>query len=264
MDATQAEQVIVNLIVNARDAMPSGGQLVIELTNVALEQEYLQHIAITPGHYVMLAISDTGVGMNAEVQRHIFEPFFTTKEIGHGTGLGLATCYGIIKQNNGTIWVYSEPGQGTTIKIYLPRAEGFAQNIIHREQQSEIPGGNETILLVEDELAVRDLIARVLRGHGYQVAEAATGEEALAITQAIGVSAIDLLLTDVVMPKMGGQVLAARISQEYPAIRVLYTSGYTDTAIVTQGGQLNPGTALLQKPFTSATLACKVREVLDA
>jgi PAS domain S-box-containing protein len=264
MDATQAEQVIVNLVVNARDAMPNGGQLVIELANVTLEQEYLQHIAITPGHYVIITLSDTGVGMDAEVQRHIFEPFFTTKEIGHGTGLGLATCYGIIKQNNGTIWVYSEPGQGTTIKIYLPRAEGFAQNIIHREPHNAIPGGSETILLVEDELAVRELIARVLRGHGYRVAEAATGEEALAITKNIGASAIDLLLTDVVMPKMGGQVLAARIIQEYPATRVLYTSGYTDTAIVTRGGQLNPGTALLQKPFTSATLACKVREVLDA
>jgi len=264
LDVTQAEQVIVNLVANARDAMPSGGQLVIELANVDLEHEYLQqHVAITSGPYVMLAISDTGVGMDAEVQRHVFEPFFTTKELGQGTGLGLATCYGIVKQNNGNIWVYSEPGHGTTVKIYLPRAEELVQSITHPEERDATPGGSETILLVEDEQAVRELVARVLRSYGYVVIEAATGEEAIMIANAVGMSVIDLLLTDVVMPQMGGRMLADRIIREHPTIRVLYTSGYTDTAIVTNG-RLDPGMVLLQKPFTSATLVRKVREVLDA
>jgi PAS domain S-box-containing protein len=264
VDPGHIEQVILNLAVNARDAMPQGGKLTIEMANIVLDADYAQqHVGVTPGRYIMLAISDTGIGMDAEVQQHVFEPFFTTKEIGKGTGLGLATCYGIIKQHGGHIWVYSEVGHGTTFKIYLPQVEESPDALLRRDEAKAMPQGSETVLLVEDELLVRELASAILRQQGYTVLEAANGEEALHILQQYDEATIDLLITDVVMPQMGGKALAEHANIVYPDLKVLFISGYATDAIA-QHGQLDPGRHFLSKPFTRTAFARKVREVLDS
>jgi CheY-like chemotaxis protein len=244
--------------------MPEGGKLTIETDNVYLDEDYARrHISVVPGEYVMLAVSDTGSGMNQETQAHIFEPFFTTKEVGTGTGLGLATVYGIVKQSGGNIWVYSEAGHGTTFKIYLPRvAERQAETAEAKIGFDELPRGTETILLVEDEQMVRSLTRHILELCGYTVLEAQNGVEASAIFEK-GERRIDLLVTDVVMPLMGGRELAERLAQTHPQLRVLFTSGYTDDAVV-RHGVIEAGTNFVQKPFTPNVLARKIREVLDA
>jgi len=262
VDPGQLEQVIINLVVNARDAMPRGGKLTLETANVHLDADYARfHAGVTPGDQVMLAVSDTGIGMTDEVKAHLFEPFFTTKERGKGTGLGLATCYGIVQQNGGHIWAYSELERGTTFKIYLPRVEGPPSALPPHIENSHMPRGNETILLVEDDPSVRSLATHILCNQGYAVLRAADGEEALRLVQDAGV-AIHLLVSDLVMPHVGGKVLAERLSAIQPDLKVLFTSGYTDNVIV-RNGVLDRGIAFLQKPFTPAALARKVREVLD-
>ncbi|HXV87148.1 MAG TPA: ATP-binding protein, partial [Gemmatimonadales bacterium] len=260
-DPGQLEQVIVNLAVNARDAMPEGGKLTIETRNVDLDESYaLEHLPVEPGRFVLLAVSDTGVGMSEDTMAHIFEPFYTTKEKGKGTGLGLATVYGIVKQSDGFIWVYSEPGQGATFKIYLPLVEA-APEAEARAAAAAVKGGNETILLVEDEAGVRALARRVLHGLGYAVLEA--GDSGAAEILAGGYDGvIHLLVTDVVLPSGGGRQLADRLVSRRPGLRVLYMSGYTQNAIVHRG-ILEARTAFLHKPFSPQDLAARVRQVLD-
>jgi two-component system, cell cycle sensor histidine kinase and response regulator CckA len=260
-DPGQLQQVIMNLAVNARDAMPQGGRLTIETADAELDEAYAQAHVPQAGRYVMLAVTDTGIGMNADIKAHVFEPFFTTKEKGKGTGLGLATVYGIVKQSGGYIWVYSEPGQGTTFKIYLPRVEGVPLPAAPKPVASGSLRGSETVLVVEDEVAVRNLTRRVLEGYGYAVLTTENGHEALQAAQERQ-GPIHLLVTDVVMPKMGGRELVQRLAPGRPEMKVLYLSGYTDDAIV-HHGVLEPGIAFLQKPFTPQMLARKVREVLD-
>ena len=261
-DPGQVEQIIVNLAVNARDAMSGGGQLTIETSNVALDKRYTrEHPEVQPGPYVLIAVSDTGVGMSKEIQAQIFEPFFTTKAIGHGTGLGLATVYGIVKQSGGSIWVYSEPGHGSTFKVYLPRVEAPA-DATTVGAAGEILTGTETILLVEDDAGVRRLVRSVLTTAGYTVLECQNGTEALLMSEGFG-GGIALLLTDVVMPGMSGKELAAKVAARRLTVRVLYMSGYTDDAIV-HHGILDAGTAFLEKPFSPAVVLRKVRAVIDA
>lgn len=262
VDVTQIEQVIVNLVINARDAMPEGGRLTIETANVVRDDNYVAgHLGTQPGKYVLLAISDTGCGMSQEIKTHIFEPFFTTKEVGKGTGLGLATVFGIVKQSGGDIWVYSEIGVGTTFKIYLPCVEAPPQPQVHPEMRPEMPRGCETILLVEDDAGVRELIRQVLPKLGYTLLEAVNGQDALwAITHYP--DSIHLVLTDVVMPGLSGKALAEELSRSWPELKTLFMSGYTDEAIA-HHGVLNPGVAFLQKPFTPMGLARKIRSVLD-
>jgi PAS domain S-box-containing protein len=262
-DAGQIEQVIMNMIINARDAMPNGGRLTFETANVTLDQDSVgRYPELKPGDYVMLAITDTGTGMNDQVKARIFEPFFSTKGVGEGTGLGLSTCYGIIKQSGGHISVYSEPGRGTTFKIYLPQAEVPAKISLPQLDAPELPRGTETILLVEDDPALREMAATLLRRLGYTVFAAANGVEALSLKHERRTGHIDLLFTDVVMPHMSGRELADRVRALYPHTKILFTSAYTENAIVHQG-VLDKGVALLQKPFTPSALARKVREVLD-
>ncbi|MGC2672803.1 MAG: PAS domain S-box protein [Candidatus Acidiferrum sp.] len=262
-DPAQVEQVIMNLVVNARDAMPKGGRLTVETFNVDLDSTYARdHVSVKPGAYVMLAVSDTGMGMSPETVAHIFEPFFTTKESGQGTGLGLSTVYGIVKQSGGYIWVYSEPGKGTTFKVYLPRVTELAESKTGAVQLPGAGKGSETILLVEDEEAVRELASRILSAKGYSVVVAKSTQEAeqLATKHA---GEIHLLLTDIIMPGTSGRELARRITERHPRTRVLYMSGYTDN-VLAQGGVLEAGLSFLQKPFTPGALVQKVRDVLDS
>lgn len=262
-DPSQIEQVILNLVVNARDAMPKGGKLTIETGNAELDEHYIRsHLGVKAGHYVMISISDTGVGMSPEVKERIFEPFFTTKEKGRGTGLGLSTVYGIVKQSEGYIWVYSEPGQGTTFKIYFPMIEDVVESFEMTTDSIKTVQGTETILLVEDEEMVRGLVRMVLERNGYHVLEASSGENALRIAQEYRSQPIHLMVTDVVMPGMSGRELADCIKILRPEMKILYISGYTNDAIV-RHGVLEEGMAFLQKPFTANILTHKVREVLD-
>ncbi len=257
-DPGQLEQVIMNLVVNARDAMPSGGKLTLETSNVEFSKDYVRkHIGVSVGQYVMLAVSDTGEGMSAEVQSHLFEPFFTTKK--EGTGLGLSTIYGIVKQSGGTIWVYSEPGQGTTFKIYFPRIEQSG-SVESESAAPESDEASETVLLVEDDDSVRSIIHTVLRQKGYRVLEASNGSEALRLSS--NPHEIDLLITDVVMPGMSGRELVECLCPRHPGIKILYLSGYAEDA-VTRHGVLAPGINFLQKPFNPSMLRRKIREVLN-
>ncbi len=263
-DAGQIDQVIMNLAVNARDAMPSGGKLTIETSNISLDEEYARfHAPLRPGDYVMLAISDTGLGMDSETQSHIFEPFFTTKGP-KGTGLGLSTVYGIVKQSGGYIWVNSEPGKGTSFKIYLPRIAERAEpaQVVASNEAAFTEPGTETILLAEDEANLRYLARQFLEKQGYKVIEAADGAVAMQIAVAHE-GVIHLLLTDVIMPGMNGRELAQRISEIRPQTKVLYMSGYTEN-VIGHNGTLDAGVRLLQKPFTLRDLKSKVREVLDS
>lgn len=262
-DPVQIEQVIMNLAVNSRDAMPQGGKLTIETGNVYLDEEYCRvHSGVQPGDYVLLAVSDNGCGMDEEVRRQVFDPFFTTKEVGKGTGLGLATVYGIVKQSGGYIWVYSEPEQGTVFKIYLPQIKEDQDRSTGVPKAEEAAGGKEAILLVEDDESLRGLAVKVLRKYGYAVIEAANGIEALEAVVASNRPEIDLLITDVIMPEMGGKELSGKLLERYPGIKVLYISGYTDNAIV-HHGVLDEGVSFLPKPFSPISLSQKVRDTLD-
>jgi len=262
-DPGQLHQVLVNLAVNARDAMPEGGRLTIETANITLEAPVPRTFGdVPPGAYVMLAVSDTGCGMDAETQAHIFEPFFTTKEAGKGTGLGLSTVYGIVQQSGGHIWVYSEPGRGAVFKIYLPRVADVSAPLAPPAAAAGAPGGSETVLVVEDDEQVRALMASTLRSSGYRVLEASDGIQALLV---LGQHAgpLDLLVTDVVLPGMSGRDVAGHLARLRPEAAVLYVSGYPDHAVV-QHGVLEAESALLQKPFTPQALARAVRAALDA
>ena len=262
VDPAQIDQVIMNLAVNARDAMPEGGRLTIETANVELDESYARtHATVLPGPYVMLAVTDTGIGMDKKTQSHMFEPFFTTKEKDKGTGLGLATVYGIVKQSKGYIWVYSEPGQGTTFKIYLPRLEAGIQEVRVEKASPSLLKGEETILVVEDEGMLRELACLFLQESGYKVLDAASGAEAVEVSKRHP-GPIQLLMTDAVMPGMPGRELAQKLLQVRPETKVLYVSGYTDDSVL-RNGLLEAGTAFLQKPFTRDALARKVREVLE-
>ena len=261
-DPGQIEQVIMNLAVNARDAMPNGGKLTVTTANTTLDKNQLKHFPdLCAGDYVMLTIADTGTGMSEEVKAHLFEPFFTTKPPGTGTGLGLATCFGIVKQNTGHINVHSELGRGTTFKIYFPQVQSALESPRVRIMPTEATGGNETVLLVEDEPVVRELAVATLREKGYTVVEAVNGEEGLRMARQHD-GKIDLVLTDVVMPVMGGKEMADALRTSHPDTKVLFTSGYTEDAMG-HHGVLRPGILFLQKPYMTATLARKVREVLD-
>jgi two-component system cell cycle sensor histidine kinase/response regulator CckA len=258
-DVGQLEQVLMNLVVNAKDAMPSGGKLIIETQNIVVDEAHRRNQTfIRPGNYVMLSVSDTGMGMDKETQSRIFEPFFTTKEKGKGTGLGLSTVYGIVKQSGGYVMVHSEPGHGTAFHIYLPRVEGTAEHHTAPVARAAA-GGTETILLVEDEESVRQLVRETLAAKGYRVIEAENGEAGLAAANRQ--EKIDLVITDVVMPGMGGRELVEHLSKTRPLAKVLYLSGYTEDAITSEGA-IEGGTAFLQKPFTLQNLSRKVREVL--
>jgi PAS domain S-box-containing protein len=265
VDRGQVEQIILNLVVNARDAMPAGGKLTIETGVAVLDDQYVStHLEVTPGTHVMLAVTDTGEGMSREVSARVFEPFFTTKEVGKGTGLGLSVVFGIVKQSGGTISVYSEPGVGTTFRIYFPQvSQTLVQQSATRATVQEIAllRGSETILLVEDEEAVRVFAANVLRRQGYQVLEAHNGVQAIELLERTDAS-VRLLVTDVVMPEMGGPALVARLRDLHPQLSILYMSGYAERAVV-HNGLVKSKQAFLQKPFTPIVLARKVREVLD-
>jgi CheY-like chemotaxis protein len=260
-DPGQIEQVIMNLGINARDAMPHGGRLTLETANVVLDQSYAeQHPGTKAGPHVMLAVSDTGTGMDQQTLSHLFEPFFTTKEPGKGTGLGLSTVYGIVAQNGGSIWVYSEPGRGSTFKVYFPRIDEPTPAIREDGKQSPIHPGTGTILLVEDSDTVRKLMVQVLTQSGYKLLVASDAEEAFRLL-AHHPGPLHLLVTDVVLPNVSGPEIAYQVSRSWPDVKVLFTSGYTDRGIV-ESGILESGIPFLQKPFGPESLARKVREVL--
>jgi PAS domain S-box-containing protein len=263
-DPSQIEQVVLNLVVNARDAMPSGGRLTIETSSVELDKNYTARHAVVelePGPYVMLTVADTGCGMDAQTQARIFEPFFTTKEPGKGTGLGLATVYGVVKQSGGYVWVYSELGQGTTFKVYLPMVAATAEKLAAEKMSPAPSSGTETILFVEDEQSVRELVREYLSGCGYSVLEASDGVQALEIA-AMHPGVIQLLITDVVMPRLSGRELATQVASSRRDLKVLYISGYTDDSVF-RHGVLEGGMEFLQKPFNLKALAQKIREILD-
>jgi two-component system, cell cycle sensor histidine kinase and response regulator CckA len=262
-DPGQVYQIIMNIAVNARDAMPQGGRFIIETANVDLDEEYCRrHPTLKAGAYVMMAISDNGIGMDPAIQARIFEPFFTTKEKGKGTGLGLSTVYGIVKQSNGSIWVYSEPGKGTTFKVYFPRLEANVVSSTTQTKSEEVIQGGETVLIAEDESSVRALVVRVLRERGYTVLEAPDGMEALQVACDYP-GKIDLVLTDVIMPKLSGTELVFKLETIKPGVKALFFSGYTDSEILHRG-LLDSKVAFLQKPFTVERLTRKVRDVLDS
>jgi signal transduction histidine kinase/CheY-like chemotaxis protein len=263
VDPSHIDQVIMNLAVNSRDAMPEGGRLTIETARVELTEDYAtRHIGVEAGQYVMLAVSDTGSGMDEATRARLFEPFFTTKEKGKGTGLGLSIVYGIVKQNGGEIRVYSEPGRGTAMKLYLPAVMEAAESVAPAGESSAAGQATETILLVEDDPQVRSLTRTMLTSLGYRVLEAESADLALGITSGHE-GPLDLLLTDIVMARMSGTDLARELKAARPGLRVLYMSGYTDGGVSNQG-MLTAGTPFIQKPFTRATLSRTVREVLDA
>lgn len=262
-DTGYVGQVLMNLVVNARDAMPKGGQLTIATSNTILDESYTrQHPGVQPGRYVMLSVSDTGTGMTDEVKAHLFEPFFTTKPLGKGTGLGLATCQTIVQQSGGHIGVYSELGKGTTFKVYFPQIELPLATTPRPFQMGTLPRGTETLLVVEDEPSVRDLACTVLQAQGYNVLAASNGQDALQVVREHQGPIIRLVVTDVIMPLMSGKVMAEKLKAERPELKILFTSGYTDDAI-TRHGVLETGVEFLPKPYTPSTLASKVREMLD-
>jgi PAS domain S-box-containing protein len=261
-DPAQVQQVILNLAVNARDAMPRGGKLTIETANLVLDEEHAAaHAGGVPGPHVLVAVSDSGEGMTPEARAHVFEPFFTTKPVGQGTGLGLATVYGIVRQSGGHVWVYSEPGRGTTFKIYFPRTDAAPAESAPPPRSARGSGGSETVLVVEDDPRVREVTVQALRGAGYRVLAAGEGREAMAVAAAAD-GPIDLLVTDVVMPERSGRQVAEELRRRTPALRVLYVSGYTENTVV-HHGVLDAGVDLLAKPFTPSALLARVREVLD-
>jgi two-component system cell cycle sensor histidine kinase/response regulator CckA len=261
LDPNQVGQVILNLAVNARDAMPEGGTLQLETSNGDLDNAYArEHPPVQPGRYVMLAVSDTGTGIDKSILPRIFDPFFTTKEVGKGTGLGLSIVYGIVKQSGGYVWVYSEVGQGATFKIYLPRNDGAWEETETEAGGGPSPAGRETVLVVEDEDVVRGLIRQVLEESGYTVITASDGEEAIEVATASKIP-VHMVVTDVVMPKMGGPEAVKSLEKLFPGVSILYMSGYTDESIV-RHGVLEPGISFLEKPFTPDALLRKVREVL--
>jgi len=262
VDPSQFEQVVMNLVINARDALPAGGRLTIETANVELDAEYVStHGEGTPGPHVLLAVSDTGMGMSPEVRARLFEPFFTTKEPGAGTGLGLATVFGVVKQSGGSIYVYSEEGAGTTFKIYLPAAQAEHAPAPAPAVEPAIARGTETIMVVEDDESVRELVRLILEGNGYRVHAVGDPADAARVCREVP-SGVDLLLTDVVMPQISGRELAERLAEDNPGLRVLFMSGYSDEAVY-RHGVLSPDAAFIEKPFTERTLTRKVREVLD-
>ncbi len=263
VDPDQIERVLVNLAINARDAMPHGGTLLVETANVSLDAPYVAvRPAVEPGDYAMVSVSDTGLGMTGEVMEHIFEPFFTTRRSGDGTGLGLSTCFGIVKQAGGHIWAYSEPGRGSTFKVYVPRATSPATPRRPRGRAPELPRGTETVLIAEDEAVVRRVIVRVLRELGYNVLEAENGCAAVDVARAHP-GAIDLVIADVVMPGMGARELRETLLRERPDARILFMSGYTNESAL-RNGTVETGDDFLSKPFSPSMLARRVRETLDA
>jgi CheY-like chemotaxis protein len=260
-DPGQVEQVLINLAVNARDAMPHGGRLAMETSNLDLGPEEARDLDVTPGRYVMLKVTDTGAGMDAATLAHVFEPFFTTKPMGKGTGLGLSTVYGIIKQSGGGIHVESEPERGTIFRIYLPATEGDYARAGDRLSAAQVAGGRETILVAEDEPDLRELARIFLESYGYKVLGAGSAQQAIETADRFG-EPIHLLLTDVIMPGMSGRQLAEKIHAKRPDTKIIYMTGYTDDMVM-QHKVLEPGVQLLQKPFTKAVLALKVRATLD-
>ncbi len=263
-DRGQVEQILVNLAANARDAMPAGGLLTIETQNLELDGTFSRlHAGVRPGSYVLLAVTDTGAGMDETTKSHLFEPFFTTKERGRGTGLGLSIVYGIVKQAGGHIWVYSEPGRGACFKIYIPQVNCLAPESVQAPQAPERDGGGETVLVVEDEDRVLDLVSQVLWNHGYRVLQAREGTAALALTQEFK-GTIDLMLTDSVMPYMSGRELARRLADLRPDMKVLYMSGYTEGAVAKSGMLEGEERDFIQKPFSAGALVRKIRTLLDA
>ena len=262
VDPGQIEQVIINLAVNARDAMPMGGKLTFETVTTIINDEYIEtHPEATPGEYVMVGVTDNGSGISEDVKSKMFEPFYTTKDVGKGTGLGLSTVYGIVKQSEGFIYVYSVEGEGTSFKIYLPRVIAEPDELIKRGEISKAPRGSETVLIVEDEAGIRKVVIKILNRQGYQVLEAENGGSALALCEKLD-KPVDLLVTDVIMPIMGGAELKRRLHARWPDLKVLFMSGYTENAIV-HHGVLKPGIPYIQKPFSPMDFLERVRKVLN-